>query len=65
MRRGRFVPSHQEPLEDRVDKAGIKQCCDPAEAKRSRAEGRVRVAEDEGYDADPSDLDDAGLSYDD
>lgn len=32
--------SHQEPLEDRVDKAGIRQREDPAKARESREKGR-------------------------
>lgn len=37
MRGPRRWASHQEPLADRVDAAGIRQREDPAEAKRLRA----------------------------
>lgn len=52
-------PSHQEPLTERVDKAGIKECCDPDEARHSRAQGRVAAYEADGNEPDPFDVEEA------
>ena len=46
----------QEPLEDRVDKAGQQQLSDADAARKSRARGRVEAAQSDGDDPDPEDV---------
>lgn len=44
----RPLAAHQEPLEDRVDKAGKRQLKDPVSARASRDAARREAADAEG-----------------
>jgi hypothetical protein len=48
--------AHQEPLSERVDRAGVQQYEDPAAARLSRTRGRIAAALADDAEPEPSDV---------